>query len=184
MRQRRTVSPGTEVHVIDREEVQVRGSLVGWILILAQLAFGFLTVALAVDERFARGKVVFDDEIWRVALGAAGAYLTYRASRAVVRTINRSPVELHADDRGTRLRGVVLWLIGGGFLLAALNEDIAARSIDFLGWVGRVYVAGGIYLLLIGALSRVDGYRLRQRQRRMMQARREPVPPYLSTTDE
>jgi hypothetical protein len=148
-------------------------------MILAPLAFGFLTIALAVDPGFARGKVIFDDQSWRVVLGAIGAFVTYRAARAVVRTINGAPMELSAEEtRRQRLRGWIFWLIGGAILLAVFNDEIAQRSVAFRSWTRPVYVAGGIFLVLTGALSRIDGYKIRQKQRERLQ-RGEELSPYL-----
>jgi hypothetical protein len=148
-------------------------------MILAPLAFGFVTIALAVDPGFARGKVVFDDQSWRVVLGAIGAFVTYRAARAVVRTINGAPMELSPEEtRRQRLRGWIFWLTGGAILLAVFNDEIAQRSVAFRSWTRPVYVAGGIFLVLTGALSRIDGYKLRQKQRERLQ-RGEELSPYL-----
>jgi uncharacterized membrane protein len=148
-------------------------------MILAPLAFGFLTIALAVDQRFARGKVVFDDQSWRIVLGAIGAFVTYRAARAVVRTINGAPMELSPEEtRRQRLRGWIFWLTGGAILLAVFNDEIAQRSVAFRSWTRPVYVAGGIFLVLTGALSRIDGYKIRQKQRERLQ-RGEELSPYL-----
>lgn len=149
-------------------------------MILAPLAFGFLTIALAVDEGFARGKVAFESDAWRIALGAIGAFVTYRAARALVRTINGATMELSPEEsRRQRLRGWIFWLFGGALLLAVFNDEIAERSVSFRSWTRPVYVAGGIFLVLTGALSRIDGYKLRQKQRQRAAATGEEVSPYL-----
>jgi hypothetical protein len=153
------------VVIHDQQQEKVPASRFGWFLILFQLGLGFLTIALAVDGGFARGKAVFDHDNWRVVLGVAGGFLTYRAARGVVRTINRSPVELTAESvRRSRLYGLVLQVIGIGFLLAALNDTVGERSVDFVSWAKPVYVVGGIYVLIMGLVSMIDITAYRQRQ--------------------
>jgi uncharacterized integral membrane protein len=153
------------VVIHDQQQEKVPTSGFGWFLILWHLGLGFLTIALAVDERFARGKVVFDHENWRIVLGVAGGFLAYRAARAVVRTVNRAPVELGAEQtRRARVWGVVSQLIGVAFLLAALNETVGEHSVDFVSWTKPVYVAGGILALVMGLVAMIDMAAFRQRQ--------------------
>jgi hypothetical protein len=141
----------------ERQEITIRPSVVGWILILMHLGLGFVTIALAVDEKFADGKVTFATERWRVALGLAGLFLTYRAARAVVRTISRAAIELGPHQRrNARIHGAVVLLIAAGFLAAAWNEDLANRSVEFMSWTKPVYIAGGILLLLTGLVQSLN----------------------------
>jgi hypothetical protein len=165
--------------------VKVRSTPVGWLLILLQLGLGFLTIALAVDEGFARGKVAFADDGWRIGFGAIGAYLTYRAARAFVRTINEATVELSDAQRRVSARlGLLSQLIGAAFLFASYNDWAQDHAVAFDSWTKPVYVAGGIYLILMGGLSRIDGRRMRQLQRERVK-RGETISPYLdSSSDE
>ena len=168
---------------MDREEVTVKSSVVGWVLILFQLAIGFVSIAFAVDEGFAEGKVVFDHEAWRIVLGAAGAYLAFRAARAIVRTINRAPVELGPEQRRRSKRhGWIMWIIGAAFLFAALNRPYAERSVRFTAWAKPAAVVSGVYLVLMGAVARMDGYAMRQAQRARVE-RGETIAPYLSSDE-
>jgi hypothetical protein len=151
----------------DQGQLRVPASRISWLMILFPLVLGFLTIAFAVDESFARGRVVFDHERWRIAFGLVGAYLTYRAARAFVRTINRASVELGREQvRRSRQHGLVLLAIGAGFLLCVLNEVVGDHSVEFRSWARSLYVAGGIYLLLMGAIAMIDiaGYRQRQQE--------------------
>jgi hypothetical protein len=124
---------------------------VTWVLILIHLALGFVTIVFALDEGFADGKVAFASDAWRVALGAAGAFLAYRAARALVRTINRATIDLGPDHyRRARINGMLLELIGAGFLIASWSEDLSANSVAFSSWAKPVYIGGGILLVLTG----------------------------------
>jgi len=165
--------------------VKVQSTPVGWLLILLQLGLGFLTVALAVDDGFARGKVVFAEDGWRIGFGVVGAYLTYRAARALVRTINEATVELSDAQRRTSARlGLVSQLIGAAFLFAAYNDWVGDHAVAFKSWTRPVFIAGGIYLILMGGISRIDGRRMRQLQRDRV-TRGETISPYLeSSSDE
>ena len=154
------------------EEVTIRPGPVAWILTLLQLGLGFMTIALAVDEGFARGKVFFAADGWRVALGAIGAFLFYRAARGIVRTINRTPVELSPQTRrSTRVYGVIVQLIGGAFWLAASNGEVAAHSIAFDGWAGSVYLVSGIFLVFFGTFYWMDPAKLAKARRAAEEAR-------------
>lgn len=135
-------------------EVSLRPSTPTFVLILFNLALGFLSIVFALDENVAEGKVAFANDAWRWALGAAGAFIAYRAARALVRTINAATVDLSpAHFRRARVNGLVLELIGWGFILAAWNHDLGQRSVAFFSWAKPVYGAGGILLVLTGLLQ-------------------------------
>jgi hypothetical protein len=110
-----------------------------------------VTIALAVDDGFAEGKVIFASDAWRYVLGAAGAFLTYRAARALVRAINRATIALTPEHyRGARFFGILMVLIGVGFIIAARSDTLAERSIQLLGSTGHVYFGGGVLLVITG----------------------------------
>ena len=118
---------------------------------LASLALGFMTVVFALDEHVGGDKVVFAGDAWRVAFGVAGAFITYRSARAMVRTINGASIGLDAAHfRRARLNGAVIELIGIWFLVAAWSRDIGERSVAFTSWTKPVYIAGGILFILTG----------------------------------
>jgi hypothetical protein len=113
-----------------------------------------VTVVFAVDENFARGRVAFANSGWKVAFGAAGVFLTYRAARALMRTINRATIELTPEHfRRARINGIVLELIGIGFLLAAWNDGVAEHSIAFGSWATPLYITEGILSVVTGLLQ-------------------------------
>lgn len=115
------------------------------------LGLGFVTIALAVDEGFAEGKVRFAHERWRWALGAVGVYLTYRAARGLVRSINRATIEYGPKERSrARLRGLFILLIAAGFFIAAQDQELPDRSLAFLSWARPFYTTGAIFLALTG----------------------------------
>ena len=135
-------------------EMTLKASPTTMVLILVNLGLGFMTIVFALDEKVAEGKVAFASDAWRVALGAAGLYLSYRAARALVRTINGTTLELSPEHfRRTRINGTILELIGWGFILAAWNRDLGERSVMFTSWAKPVYIVGGILLVLTGLLQ-------------------------------
>lgn len=151
----------------ERQEVTVSSSRTSWLIILFPLALGFLAIAFALDKNFARGRIVFDHDNWRIAFGLVGAYLTFRAARAFVRTINRTTVALGPEQlRRSRLNGLVLQAIGAAFLLAAWNDTVGEHSVDFRSWAQTLYATGGIFLLIMGLVGMIDiaGYRQRQQE--------------------
>ena len=157
----------------EHEEVAIRQSPIGWVLILLQLGLGFMTIALAVDEGFARGKAVFAGDNWRIVLGALGAFLFYRAARGFVRTINQTPVELSPQTRrSSRINGIAVQLVGAAFWLAASNGEVAAHSVAFEGWVQPVYLVSGIFLVFFGTIYWMDPAKVVQ-ARRALKARQE-----------
>jgi uncharacterized membrane protein len=174
----------SDVNPADREEVAVRSTPVGWLLILVQLAFGFVTVAFAVDEGFARGKVVYARVEWRYVLGLIGLFLFYRAARAVVRTVNHATVELSAEQqRRSKRLGRVSEVIGIAFLLASYTPWVKEHSVAFASWAKPLYTTVGCFLIVMGAVSGIDGRKLRRLQQARAAARGEPVSPYLSSDE-
>jgi hypothetical protein len=142
---------------VQEREVTVQPSAVGWILVLYQLVLGFVTMALAVDEGFAEGKVAFQAEPWRVAFGVAGLYLFYRAARGVLRMVNRATVEITPEQhRNSRRHGIVHQLIGAGFLLVIWVGELGERSIEFESWARPFYIAAGIFLVWMGTLHWIN----------------------------
>lgn len=134
-----------------REEVTINPNVATWLVILIHLALGFMTTGLAVDEGFAEDKVTFDHERWRWALGVIGVFLTYRAARALVRSINRATVTYDsAERRSARLRGLLMILIAAGFFVASDDGELAQRSIQFMSWADPVYRVAAFLLVLTG----------------------------------
>lgn len=150
---------------------------------LVQLGIGGLTVALALHEGFAEGNIRFDNESWRWGFGAFGAYIFYRAARAVVRMITRANLEIGPERyREARRHGLTQQLRGAGFLLVAWSDYLAERSVAFLSWTEPVYVWGGLFMVFMGTLHWINPQNPMIRAR--LEGRLAERPTNLPTSDE
>lgn len=137
-----------------------------WIFLLAHLMLGVTALGFALSSDLAHGRAAFASNVWRVPLGLAGAFLAYRALRAIVRMGSGGVIRISPELRHrARINGWVLVLIGAGFLIAALSEALGADSVHFTSWARPFFVAGGIYLILWGLSQQWDPTRSLRRQR-------------------
>jgi hypothetical protein len=134
-----------------------RPERIPWLLVLLHLAIGGVALALAVSEEFAAGKAVFASDTWKALLGATGAGIAFTGIRGMFRNLNQSiPSVTEERRRRARIGGRFLILVGAGFVTASTSDAVAARSVAFDSWVDAFFLAGGIYLLILGLLLQLN----------------------------
>lgn len=133
------------------EEIPARQGAGGWLVVVLHLALGGVTLGLAVDEEFARGKAAFANDAWRAVFGAVGALLVFLALRGIVRTLRGETHRLTPElYRRARARGRVLILVGLAFLAMAVVGPVSDETVSFDDWTKPFYIGGGAYLALMG----------------------------------
>lgn len=147
------------------EEISGRPGAGGWLLAGMHLALGGVTLALALELEAVRDEAEFANGAWRGVFGAVGAVLVFLALRAMVRTLRAEPRTLTPElQRRAALRGRVL--IGVGIAFVATGVGVLSDSTIALdGWAKPFYVAGGIYLVLMGLVFQWNPTRFIRQQR-------------------
>lgn len=139
------------------EQVAVRNTPAPWLFVLFTGGLGGISVGLAVAEEFAAGRARFAGDAWRIALGAAGAFLVFIAARGAVRHLKGWVARLTPErHRRTRRRGWVLFALGAWLFGMATFADLARETIAFRSWADPVYTWGGLYLVALGLAAQLD----------------------------
>ncbi|MFN2587841.1 MAG: hypothetical protein ABR613_06975 [Actinomycetota bacterium] len=150
----------------DEAVVMPPAGAVGFLLGLVHLGIGGVAVALAVDDGFAEGKAAFAAGVWRFVLGGVGAVLGLLAVRGLLRVVAAQEKRLTPEVRASaRRRGLVVVLVGVWLFATATFEGIAQETVAFDSWVDPFFIAGGIYLTLLGLSLQLDPTGPLRRQR-------------------
>lgn len=139
------------------EEIPARAAPGSWLFLLLHGAVGVVSIGLATNEEFGADKIVFASHAWRVALGAAGAFLLFLAARTLYRNLTGYVAQLTPEfiARGRR-NGIVLLVIGAWFLACRSVETVGQESMDFASWARPFYAAAGTYLVLVGLIQQLN----------------------------
>lgn len=123
----------------------------------ARLAFGALSVALAIDGGWTGGDVAFASEGWRVAFGVVGAFVALLGLRGFVRAINgQRGLVTPQYLRRRRAYGAVVFVIGLWYEIASWSDGVVRLGLGLDWWAGPVYGFGGLALMLQGLALQVD----------------------------
>ena len=122
-----------------------------------RLAFGGLSVALAVDNAWAGDDVVLASDPWRIAFGLVGASVTLLGLRGLLRALGGHTSEVTPESlRGRRLYGGGVFLIGLWYNIAAWSDGVVRLGLGLDSWAGGVYGTGGAALMVQGLALQVD----------------------------
>lgn len=148
------------------EEIPARSGSGGYLFALMHLALGAVTLALAIDDGFARGKATFKSDAWRFVFALVGATLAFLAVRAVVRAVRDERPQLTAalHRRGARW-GRVLVGLGVAFFVLAVVGPVGDATVDLSSWTVPFYVCGAVYLVVMGLVLQWNPTRFIRQQR-------------------
>lgn len=143
--------PEGVLYAPEYEEVPSRAGFGGWLFVVAYMAVGTVSGALAFSEEFAAGKAVFAGDGWRIFLGSFGVVLAFLGCRAIVRNLTDHRPKLTPElHRRASRRGRVLIVVGAALAAMASVEAAAESSIEFRSWAKPFYVWSGAGLILTG----------------------------------
>lgn len=160
-----SLPPPVDATGVEYEQVPARSGAGGWFLASLHLALGLATVALALDLEVARDEATFSNEAWRVVFGGIGVVLVFLAVRAIVRSFGTQPTAITPQmRRRAAIRGRILIAVGVAFFAMGLGI-LSDSTIALDGWAKPFYVAGGVYLVLMGLLFQWNPTRAIRQQR-------------------
>ena len=127
-----------------------------WYSVL-RIAFGGLSVALAIDNGWAGDDVVLANDSWRIAFGVVGATVGLLGLRGFLRYWRGYMWEVTSKSlRRRRLYGGGVALIGLWYSIAAWSDGAVRLGLGLDGWAGAIYGIGGAVLVMQGLALQVD----------------------------